>query len=97
MSVPLPLTIIVKQMGADLADLWKIKAWTDAFFKRISMMLTEEEELDAVDREMKHNITSSQFSSDCGHRQMTPCYLNSLTVKSLNGVEHSTMRNYMPR
>jgi len=53
MSVPLPLTIIVKQMGADLADLWKIKAWTDAFFKRISMMLTEEEELDAVDREIE--------------------------------------------
>ena len=48
MSIPLPLTIIVKQMGADEADLWRIKAWTDAFFKRISMMLTEEEEIECV-------------------------------------------------
>ena len=53
MAVPLPLTIIVKQMGADLKDLWKIKGWTDAFFRRISMMLSEEEELDAVDKEIE--------------------------------------------
>ena len=52
-AVPLPLTIIVSQMGANLDDLWKIKSWTDAFFQRISMMLTPEEELDAVDREIE--------------------------------------------
>lgn len=49
-AVPLPLTIIVKQMGADLDDLWKIKTWTDAFFRRISMMLPEEDEMDAIDK-----------------------------------------------
>ncbi len=52
-AVPLPLTIIVRQMGADLDDLWKIKSWTDAFFKRISMMLSEDEEMSTVDKEIE--------------------------------------------
>jgi len=53
MAVPLPLTIIVKQMGAPASDLWRIKSWTDAFFKRISMMLTEEEEIACVEKEIE--------------------------------------------
>jgi cytochrome P450 len=53
MAVPLPLTIIVKQMGAPASDLWQIKSWTDAFFKRISMMLTEEEEIECIEKEIE--------------------------------------------
>jgi cytochrome P450 len=52
-AVPLPLTIIVQQMGADPADMWKIKGWTDAFFRRIGMMLSEEQELATVEREIE--------------------------------------------
>ena len=52
-AVPLPLSIIVRQMGADTADLWRIKSWTDAFFKRISMMLSEDEEMATVDKEIE--------------------------------------------
>ncbi len=51
--VPLPLYIIGEQMGAPRADIWKIKRWTDAFFHRISMMLSEEEEMEMVDREIE--------------------------------------------
>ncbi len=53
MAVPLPLTIIVKQMGAPAEDLWRIKSWTDAFFKRISMMLTEDEEIACIEKEIE--------------------------------------------
>ncbi|WP_108810551.1 cytochrome P450 [Sphingorhabdus sp. Alg231-15] len=52
-SVPLPLYIIGEQMGAKREDMWKIKGWTDAFFRRISMMLDEEAELEMVDREIE--------------------------------------------
>ena len=52
-AVPLPLSIIVRQMGADTADLWRIKSWTDAFFKSISMMLSEDEEMATVDKEIE--------------------------------------------
>ncbi len=53
MAVPLPLTIIVKQMGAPAEDLWRIKSWTDAFFKRISMMLSEAEEIECIEKEIE--------------------------------------------
>ena len=52
-ALPMPLTIIVQQMGADLEDMWKIKRWTDAFFHRIGMMLSEEEEIETVEREIE--------------------------------------------
>lgn len=52
-AVPLPLTIIAVQMGANLDDLWKIKSWTDAFFRRISLMQTEAEQMEAVDKEIE--------------------------------------------
>jgi len=51
--VPLPLYIIGEQMGAKREDMWKIKRWTDAFFRRISMMLPEEDEIEMVDREIE--------------------------------------------
>ena len=53
-SVPLPLKIIGIQMGIeDEGDLWKIKNSTDAFFHRIGMMLSEEEELETIEREIE--------------------------------------------
>ena len=47
-AVPLPLFIIGRQMGADMDDIWRIKAWTEAFFHRISLMQSEEDELASV-------------------------------------------------
>ena len=53
-SIPLPLKIIGVQMGIkNDEDLWKIKISTDAFFHRIGMMLTKEEELEAIEREIE--------------------------------------------
>jgi cytochrome P450 len=52
-AVPLPLYIIGAQMGVPREDMWRIKGWTDAFFHRISMMLTEEQEMAMVDREIE--------------------------------------------
>ncbi len=52
-AVPLPLYIIGEQMGAKRDDMWKIKGWTDAFFRRISMMLDEQTEMEMVDREIE--------------------------------------------
>lgn len=52
-AIPLPLIIIGRQMGADPDDIWKIKDWTHAFFRRISMMLPEDEELATVRQEIE--------------------------------------------
>jgi cytochrome P450 len=52
-AVPLPLTIIGKQMGAKEEDLWRIKNWTDAFFHRIGMMLDEDGEIETIEREIE--------------------------------------------
>ena len=45
-----PLIVIGKQMGAPEEDIWRIKAWTDAWVQRLGMMQTEEE-ADLVDRD----------------------------------------------
>lgn len=52
-AIPLPLFIIGRQMGADPDDIWQIKGWTEAFFERISMMQSPDEELDTVRREIQ--------------------------------------------
>ena len=53
-SIPLPLKIIGIQMGIENEDdLWKIKKSTDAFFHRIGMMLSQEEELETIEREIE--------------------------------------------
>lgn len=52
-AVPMSLTIIAKQMGADLRDLTKIKSWTDAFARRMGMMLSEAEEFATVETEIE--------------------------------------------
>ena len=53
-SVPFPLMIIGRQMGIKKdEDIWKIKRASAAFFQRISMMLSEEEELEAIKKEIE--------------------------------------------
>ncbi len=52
-AVPLPLLIIGRQMGANPDDIWRIKEWTEAFFHRISLMQSEEEELVSVRKEIE--------------------------------------------
>jgi len=52
-AVPLPLTVIMKQTGADMADMWRIKAWTDAFARRLGLMQSEEEERQSVEMEIE--------------------------------------------
>lgn len=52
-AVPLPLIIIGKQMGVKEEDIWKIKAWTDAWVQRLGMMQTEEEERWSVEMEIE--------------------------------------------
>ncbi len=53
MAVPLPLIVIGQQMGVPEEDIWKIKAWTDAWVQRLGMMQTEEEEAWSVDMEIE--------------------------------------------
>jgi cytochrome P450 len=53
MAVPLPLIVIGRQMGAPEADIWRIKAWTDAWVQRLGMMQTEEEALWSTEMEIE--------------------------------------------
>ncbi len=52
-AVPLPLIVIGQQMGVPEEDIWKIKAWTDAWVQRLGMMQTEEEEAWSVEMEIE--------------------------------------------
>ncbi|MEN3951720.1 cytochrome P450 [Iodidimonas sp. SYSU 1G8] len=52
-AVPLPLIIIGRQMGAKEEDIWQIKAWTDAWVKKLGMMQTEDEERWSVEMEIE--------------------------------------------
>ncbi|MEN3975268.1 cytochrome P450 [Emcibacter sp. SYSU 3D8] len=52
-AVPLPLTIIGRQMGAKEEDIWRIKAWTDAWVQRLGRMQSEEEERWSVEMEIE--------------------------------------------
>jgi cytochrome P450 len=52
-AVPLPLIVIIRQMGGRLEDMWNIKRWTDAWIKRIGRMQSEEEDLACVELEIE--------------------------------------------
>jgi cytochrome P450 len=52
-AVPLPLIVIGHQMGAPEADIWRIKAWTDAWVQRLGMMQTEEEAIWSTEMEIE--------------------------------------------
>jgi cytochrome P450 len=53
LAVPLPLIVIGQQMGAPREDIWRIKAWTDAWIQRLGMMQTEDEERWSVEQEIE--------------------------------------------
>ncbi len=52
-AVPLPLIVIGKQMGAREEDIWRIKAWTDAWVQRLGMMQSEEEAIWSTEMEIE--------------------------------------------
>lgn len=52
-AVPLPLIIICRQMGANMDDVWQIKAWTDAWIKGISLGINEADKLHFTDIEIQ--------------------------------------------
>lgn len=52
-AVPLPLIVIGKQMGAPEEDIWRIKAWTDAWVQRLGMMQTEEQMVWSTEQEIE--------------------------------------------
>ena len=52
-AVPLPLIVIGQQVGVPEEDIWKIKAWTDAWVQRLGLMQTEEEERWSVEMEIE--------------------------------------------
>jgi cytochrome P450 len=52
-AVPLPLIVIGKQMGAKEEDIWKIKAWTDAWVQRLGMMQTDAEAIWSTEMEIE--------------------------------------------
>lgn len=52
-AVPMPLIVIVRQVGAPDEDMWRIKSWTDAWVKRLGFMQTEEEERWSVEMEIE--------------------------------------------
>jgi cytochrome P450 len=55
-AVPLPLIVIGQQMGVPEADIWQIKAWTDAWVQRLGMMQTEAEEQWSVEMEIEAQL-----------------------------------------
>jgi cytochrome P450 len=52
-AVPLPLIVIGRQMGVPRDDIWRIKAWTDAWIQRLGMMQSEDEERWSVEMEIE--------------------------------------------
>ena len=47
-AVPLPLTVIARQVGVPQTDLAQFKEWSDAFTSRLGSMLTRDQELDCA-------------------------------------------------
>jgi cytochrome P450 len=52
-AVPLPLVVIVRQLGAREEDMWQIKAWTDAWVQRLGMMQSHEEAIWSTEMEIE--------------------------------------------
>ena len=53
LAIPLPLIVIGKQMGVPEADIWRIKAWTDAWVQRLGLMQTEAEAIWSTEMEIE--------------------------------------------
>jgi cytochrome P450 len=52
-AIPLPLIVIGRQMGAPEEDIWRIKAWTDAWVKKLGLMQSEEEAIWSTEMEIE--------------------------------------------
>ena len=52
-AVPLPLIVIGIQMGANADDIWRIKAWTDAWVQRLGLMQTLDEAIWSTEMEIE--------------------------------------------
>lgn len=52
-AVPLPLIIIGVQMGANADDIWRIKAWTDAWVQRLGLMQTPDQVVWSTEMEIE--------------------------------------------
>ena len=52
-AIPFPLIVICAQMGIPKEDIWRIKAWTDAWIQRFGMMQPEEDEMWSVEMEIE--------------------------------------------
>ena len=52
-AIPLPLIVIGHQMGVPEADIWQIKAWTDAWVQRLGMMQTDAEAIWSTEMEIE--------------------------------------------
>ena len=52
-AVPLPLIVIGHQMGAPEQDIWRIKAWTDAWVQRLGLMQSEQEAIWSTEMEIE--------------------------------------------
>jgi len=52
-AVPLPLIVIGVQMGANPDDVWRIKAWTDAWVQRLGLMQTSEQVVWSTEMEVE--------------------------------------------
>jgi cytochrome P450 len=52
-AVPLPLIVIGVQMGANPDDIWRIKAWTDAWVQRLGLMQTPEQVVWSTEMEIE--------------------------------------------
>lgn len=53
LSTPLPLLVICSQVGAPADDIWKIKRWCHAVFRRSSFVLTEAQEDECIEQELE--------------------------------------------
>jgi cytochrome P450 len=52
-AVPLPLAIIGLQMGVAPEELPQIKAWTEAWMRRLSLLQSEQEEIESIEAEIE--------------------------------------------
>jgi cytochrome P450 len=52
-AVPLPLYVIGRQMGVPESDMPRIKTWTDAWIKRMGLMLNREERIWSAEQEIE--------------------------------------------
>lgn len=68
-SVPFPLLVFADQLGVSREDIWVIKEWTDHWINRAGMMLSDEEDALAVDKEIE---SQHYFKKIVDHLRLHP-------------------------